>query len=229
MLEARNISYARGAIPIISNISFTLNEGEMLAIRGANGSGKSTLLRIVAGLIWPEPGTLYWKGKRFTIETQQEILYIGHKLALYQDALLKDQIRLWNVLCENALEKWGVAGFKNKKISQLSQGQQKRISLSRCSWEMKSLWILDEPHVGLDEEGKSILHECITGHLEGGGSVLMASHEVNFKGNYEPIPGTSLRGGTKSRRGNPFFLNKDGLPRPFGPRNDEYLYKELFL
>lgn len=185
MLEARNISYARGGVPLFTELSFGIKRGEMLIVRGANGSGKSTLLRILAGLIQPTKDTVFWDNKTITHQAlnayQQDLLYLGHKLALYPDALLKDQINLWqNVSRETileSLETWGIGSFMNKRISELSQGQQKRLSLSRCGWLKRPLWILDEPHAGLDEEGRSILDEHIHDHLCEGGMVVLATHD----------------------------------------------------
>ncbi|OJW50545.1 MAG: heme ABC exporter, ATP-binding protein CcmA [Alphaproteobacteria bacterium 41-28] len=188
MLEGKNISYARTFVPLFSDVSFALKEGEMLAVKGANGAGKSTLLRLLAGLIPPPRHTLVWKGEEIQSHNlssyQQNLLYVGHKLALHPEALLKDQIHLWRDLykvsanvIENALEIWGVAAFKDKKISHLSQGQQKRVSLSRCNWLQRPLWILDEPQVGLDEAGKAVLSSLLTLHLEKGGSIVLATHE----------------------------------------------------
>lgn len=188
MLEVKNISYTRGFAPLFLEVSFVLKGRETLAVKGANGAGKSTLLRLLAGLIPPPRYTLFWKSEEIQSHNlnhyQQNLLYVGHKLALHPEALLKDQIRLWRDLykvsekvIENALESWGVVAFKNKKITHLSQGQQKRVSLSRCSWLTRPLWILDEPQGGLDEAGKSVLSSLLTQHLEKGGCIVLATHE----------------------------------------------------
>jgi heme exporter protein A len=185
MLEGRHLSSSRGGKPLFTDLSFTLAKGEALVIRGENGSGKSTLLRLIAGLIPQVPDTLYWKGssifKQGLHAYQQNIFYAGHKLALFPEARLRDQIKLWQNVSretiEKSLENWGVAGIGQKKISQLSQGQKKRISLSRCGWIEKSLWILDEPHQGLDIQGKTILQESMNLHLNQGGLVIIATHE----------------------------------------------------
>jgi len=188
MLEGKNISYTRGFSALFSEVSFALREGEALAIKGANGSGKSTLLRLIAGLIPPPPGALFWKSEEIRSRNlssyQQDLLYVGHKLSLHPEALLKDQICLWQDLykvsqttIDNALEIWGVATFRDKKISHLSQGQQKRVSLSRCSWLVRPLWILDEPQAGLDQEGKGVLSYVFNQHLEKNGCIVLATHD----------------------------------------------------
>ncbi len=188
MLEGRNITYTRSFLLLFSNLSFLLKQGEILAVKGANGAGKSTFLRILAGLIRPLPNTLFWDGVPLSSENlnsyQQSLLYVGHKLCLHPEALVRDQMSIWRDLygisqkpIEAALEVWGMDSFKNKKISHLSQGQKKRLSLSRCSWLMRPLWILDEPQAGLDQRGKDLLFHTISQHLKKEGEIIIATHE----------------------------------------------------
>lgn len=188
-LEGQNISYSQGFLPLFSNLFFILKEGETLAIRGTNGAGKSTLLRLLIGLTHPLPKTLFWKGKElepYNLSSyQQNLLYVGHRFALHPEALIRDQIHLWHKLykvSENAIEEalkiWGVLEFKEKKIARLSQGQQKRLSLSRCHWLHRPLWVFDEPQVALDKQGKAILCEALSYHTEKGGCGIIATHEA---------------------------------------------------
>jgi heme exporter protein A len=193
MVEGRNISYSRGFLPLFSDLSFLLKEGDLLALRGANGTGKSTLLRLLTGLICPPQKTLFWKGEELGSRNltlyQQELLYVGHKLALHPEARVKDQLYLWKTLykisekaIEEALLRWEVIDFKEKKISHLSQGQQKRLSLSRCHWLNRPLWILDEPQAGLDKKGKVMLSEALSHHIQKGGAAVIATHESLLTG-----------------------------------------------
>jgi heme exporter protein A len=181
MLDVRNISFP----PLFSDLSFSLSKQEMLLVRGTNGAGKSTLLRMVAGLIPPPPGVLFWEGQRIQLSTyQQNLLYSGHSLGLHPEALLKDQVNLWHYhyrvekkAIEKALHIWGVASFDNQKTAHLSQGQQKRLSLSRLHWLARPLWILDEPHTNLDAEGRKIFEDALAHHLKNEGLAILASHE----------------------------------------------------
>ncbi|MBY0500753.1 MAG: heme ABC exporter ATP-binding protein CcmA [Alphaproteobacteria bacterium] len=181
MLDVRNFTFE----PLFSDLSFSLQKQETLLVRGANGAGKSTLLRMFAGLIRPKANTLFWEKKAVELSTyQQNLLYISHKLALHSEALVKDQIKLWQyhygvrkAVIEEALELWGMLPFLNKKINYLSQGQQKRLSLSRLHWLVRSLWILDESHTNLDADGRKILDNALAHHLESDGLAILASHE----------------------------------------------------
>jgi heme exporter protein A len=181
MLDVRNISFS----PLFSDLSFSLAQREMLLIRGTNGAGKSTLLRMVAGLIPSPPGALFWEGQRIQLSThQQNLLYSGHSLGLHPEALLKDQVNLWHYhyrvekkVIEAALHIWGLAPLANQKTQHLSQGQQKRLSLSRLHWLARPLWILDEPHTNLDAEGRKIFEDALAHHLKNGGLAILTSHE----------------------------------------------------
>lgn len=184
MLEAQNISYHLGSKPLFSSLSFSLKPGEVIGVRGKNGAGKTTLLRLLAGLIRPSSGALFWKGETVTSAYPQNLLYRGHALCLHPEGCIKDHLYMWRNLygvsdqtLEKALHLWGLEALKKKKVSHLSQGQQKRLSLSRCSWLDRSLWILDEPHAGLDSEGKTLLSQQIESYLKRGGMVILATHE----------------------------------------------------
>jgi heme exporter protein A len=190
MLTAKNISFSRGSPALFSDLSFSVQKGERLAIKGANGSGKTTLLRILAGLILPSNNTLLWEGEMVSRSNlnlyQQNLLYLGHKLCLHPQARVADQFQLWKNLhnvpvtnIEEALDIWGISGFKDKRISHLSQGQQRRLTLSRCHWLKRSLWLLDEPEAGLDEEGQIILTNVLSDHLKGGGCIVHATHSTS--------------------------------------------------
>lgn len=188
MLDGKNISFVREGRELFSNLAFSLNPSEILRIRGANGSGKSTLLRLIAGLLPLKSGQLFWKGERLSKNTvslyQQTLLYGGHKLGLFPEIRVKDQLTLWHKFypipyhkLEEALEAWGLQNTLRQKISQLSQGQQKRLSLSRCSWLSRSLWILDEPEAGLDDVGRGYFETLMLSHLKMGGMIVHATHQ----------------------------------------------------
>lgn len=184
MLEAHDISYQIGLKPLLNSLTFTLEKGETMAIRGPNGSGKTTLLRLIAGLIQPSSGQFLWNKGKIDPHYQQNLLYIGHKLALFPEGFVKDHLYLWEKLygipvqnIKLSFELWGVGSFLNKKVSHLSQGQQKRLSLSRCSWMKRPLWLLDEPHAALDSPARKVLNQQIEEHVKSQGMVIVSTHD----------------------------------------------------
>lgn len=183
MLEARDISYQIGLKSLLDSLTFSLDKGEKMAIRGPNGSGKTTLLRLIAGLIQPVSGQFLWDKEKIDSDYQQNLLYIGHKLALFPEGLVKDHLYLWEKLygiprqnIKLSFELWGLGSFLNQKVSHLSQGQQKRLSLSRCSWLKRPLWLLDEPHAALDSTARKVLNQVIAEHLKSQGMVILSTH-----------------------------------------------------
>lgn len=185
MLEAHNLSCERGGKLLFSSLSFTLKPGEILGVCGMNGSGKTTLLRLVAGLLRPQSGHLLWNSQPVTAGSMPPLLYVGHKLGLHRGGKLQDHVKIWHRLYDvpqnkiwEALEIWDLKDVRDKKVSHLSQGQQKRLSLSRCHWLSRPLWILDEPFPSLDTEGQKTLEHQLKAHQEMAGMVLLATHEA---------------------------------------------------
>lgn len=188
MLRGQTLTYDRGGFPLFSNLSFALNAGDVLCVRGANGSGKSTLLRLLAGLIPPPPKSLFWKNREITSSSlslyQQNLFYMGHALCLHPEAAVKDQLALWKDLYKipqdslnRSLQTWGLQTCLDQKIALLSQGQKKRLSFSRCGWLKRPLWILDEPQAGLDQDGKERLSHLLKTHQAEGGALVLATHD----------------------------------------------------
>lgn len=188
MLEGKNISFVRENTPLFTGLSFHLKQGKKLTVKGTNGSGKSTLLRLLAGLLPLNTNQLIWEGQRLSKRNlstyQQYLLYIGHKHCLHPEILVQDQLYLWHILykipkhiLEQSLEQWGLGHCQQKKTSHLSQGQQKRLALTRCFWLKRPLWIMDEPESALDQEGQDYLDNMLTTHLEKGGMVIHATHQ----------------------------------------------------
>jgi heme exporter protein A len=78
-----------------------------------------------------------------------------------------------------ALDRFGLATRRHQRIGQLSQGQRRRVALARlAASRTRPLWLLDEPHDGLDADGAQVLDALLAEHLRSGGSVLMASHQA---------------------------------------------------
>ena len=162
----------------------------MLLLNGENGSGKSTLLRIMAGLSNPTSGKIYWNNK-FVHDNLPEhferITYVGHSTAIKSNLTLKENLKYWQKIhlggkdissqLEHSLEIFNLTTSSGLPARCLSSGQTRKLALARLMLKPASLWLLDEPTVGLDTAGLRSLITLLNNHCESGGIVIMASHD----------------------------------------------------
>lgn len=192
-LMAHDLRLDRGARSIINGLSFGVESGKALILRGANGSGKTSLLRILAGLTVPDAGAVAWKGeiiKPLSAKWREAALYLGHANALkddfsthenLDDALLIDGVTVGPDAQLAALEKVGLLERRQVLARRLSQGQKRRVGLARLSLALacaphQQLWLLDEPTNALDAEGVWLFTGLISEHLARGGIACIATH-----------------------------------------------------
>ena len=173
LIVAQNIGYKINENKLFHNISFDINHGEALHIKGRNGSGKSTLIRIILGITEPVKGTLENKSTK-------EICYLGHKNALKTYLTLDDNIHLMQLgnseMLKSYLDKLELNKYRDVTVSNLSFGQQKKLALLRVFLNNSDLIILDEPFVGLDDGALSILTSFLNNELNKNKSLVFTSH-----------------------------------------------------
>ncbi len=186
-LEAKNLCKWRDHFCVFSGVSFTLNSGESLWIRGDNGAGKTSLIRILAGLSNADDGELLWNNESFLADNssyQGALHYISHQQTLISHLSVLESIELLFPLLgakaasdiSLSLNDVGLAGFEQQKVQNLSAGQKQRLSLLRLLLRNKPLWVLDEPQSHLDREGQAWLFSTIERHLKNKGMVIIISH-----------------------------------------------------
>ena len=193
MLLARELRLERGSRAIINDLSFSVESGQALILRGSNGSGKTSLLRILAGLTLPDKGAVAWGSetmKALSATWRNAALYLGHTNALKEDfsaqenlrdALLIDGMIITPAAQMSALEKVGLLDRRNVLARRLSQGQKRRLGLARLVLALshspcKPLWLLDEPTNALDETGVTLFTNLVSEHLDRGGVACIATH-----------------------------------------------------
>ncbi len=189
MLEAQQLSAQRGSLTLFANVDFALAAGEALIVTGANGSGKTTLLRIAAGLSHASHGALTWRGNAvapFDAGLRASVLYIGHAAALKDEFTAEENLLAVASLhgispdrstVREALAAWSLDRQRDLPARVLSQGQRRRIGLSRLHLARRPLWVLDEPATALDAAGVSALQSLIGSHLSKGGIAIIATHQ----------------------------------------------------
>lgn len=189
MLEVTDLECTRGDRKLFSELTFTLNAGELLHLYGRNGSGKTTLMRAICGLIQPSAGAIRWRGedvRRLGEEFTRELLYIGHKNGIKDDLTGVENLRVSSVFdgariteqsAWEALEIMDLRGHEDLPVRFLSQGQKRRVALARLLVSEIPLWILDEPFTALDTMASKSLQTVIHSHLEKGGLVMLTTHQ----------------------------------------------------
>lgn len=189
MLMVQHLACVRGDRQLFSGVGFNLEKGALLHVRGPNGCGKTSLLRILCGLIDPTEGNISWEGKpmRAIGETFfRDVAYIGHRNALKDDLTALENLRVSLEMAQvdpserelsGALDHMGLSECESLPVKVLSQGQRRRLSLSRLLLQRAVLWILDEPLVALDRAAVGLVETLIDKHISLGGIVVMTTHQ----------------------------------------------------
>ena len=189
MLEATGLECVRGERRLFAGVGFRLQAGELLSLQGRNGSGKTSQLRMLCGLSPAAAGEIRWRGEtigRLGENYRRELCYLGHHNAIKDELsplenLLTSAHLADEALAEgcalDALEKVGLAGRADLACRYLSQGQRRRVALSRLCFERRALWVLDEPYVALDPAAIELVAGLIGDHLQRGGLAVLTTHQ----------------------------------------------------
>lgn len=179
----------KGGRQLFKDVSCTLHAGQWLYVAGANGVGKTSLLRMLCGLAPIEAGDILWNQQ--SIQTQretyrQDLCYLGHLNALQESMSVDENLRFTCALSglapdaltrREVLARFGLRGRSQQLVRHLSQGQKRRVALSRLVLARARLWVLDEPYVAMDEGGVRMLADLIASHLDEGGLAVLTSHQ----------------------------------------------------
>lgn len=191
MLRAEHVSYAYGKTLALDNLSFETTCGKSLALIGPNGAGKSTLLKLLAGIIPPLNGRLFWKDQRLE-GTTREIAYLPQRsqvnwgFPITVRGLIEmgryPSIGAFGRFCahdheivDRALETLGLQDLAGRQVGALSGGQQQRVFLARAIAQEAHVLLLDEPFTGLDQPTSDSLVEILRS-FSSEGRLLIASH-----------------------------------------------------
>ncbi|MDP3704401.1 MAG: cytochrome c biogenesis heme-transporting ATPase CcmA [Legionellaceae bacterium] len=194
MLELKNLSFDypdegfnHRIAPLLHDVCFGLKSGSMLHLRGNNGSGKTTLLKLLAGLVPPLEGTIYYRGQCVAKQLamyQEQLCYVGHKAGISQALTVLENCRFDlqyarsdSTVLSGLLRRFSLYELKDVPCHVLSAGQRRRVGLLRLMLSNAKLWLLDEPLVALDQDSIEILMVCLNEHVQKGGGVVLTSHQ----------------------------------------------------
>lgn len=178
-----------GRFPALAGASLDVRSGEVLLLQGPNGAGKTTLLRLCAGLVPLARGTATVLGHDLRTERSEirrEVGLLGHQNGLYAELTVRENVRFWGRTADAssgeidaALAQLGLDGrLASVPAGRLSAGQRRRTALACLIARRARLWLLDEPHAGLDADGRDLLDGVIRRAARSGATVMVASHEL---------------------------------------------------
>ena len=190
MVRLRGVVALLGRFPALTGIDLDIDACEIVLVQGPNGAGKSTLLRVCAGLLRVESGTAEVLGHDLSVDrsaVRRSVGLLGHDTALYDDLTVVENLQFWaaasRVSPESvlpALDRLGVTGrLHDVAVSRLSAGQRRRVALAAVVVRRPTLWLLDEPHAGLDQRGRDLVDQLVVDAAHAGATVVMASHELD--------------------------------------------------
>ena len=188
VIELSGVVAVLGQFPALAGVDLTVQRGEIVLLQGPNGAGKTSLLRVCAGLLPIERGTGHVLG--IDLATNREAIrsrvgLLGHANGLYLDLTVMQNLQFWastvaatSSEVSNAMAIMRIDGrLAEVKASQLSAGQRRRCALASLIVRRAEIWLLDEPHAGLDAAGRDELDALLRSAVASGATVVLASHE----------------------------------------------------
>ena len=176
--------------PALAGATLRVESGEIVLVRGENGAGKSTLLRTIAGLMPIERGAARVLGVDVVQHRQAVRARIGmlaHRNGLFLDLTARDNVEFW-ARCvdatskdvDDALDRMHLDhGLSSTVVTKLSAGQRRRVALASLVVRRAELWLLDEPHSGLDEQSRMDLDGVLGDASRAGATIIVASHDTD--------------------------------------------------
>lgn len=198
MIEVKEIIKSYGnsdnKIRVLKGISLTIKDGDFTVILGASGSGKSTFLNVVSGLEYPDSGKVLYDGtdittlsdKELTLFRKENVGFIFQQYYLLPNMSVDKNVKMGadlgrNKAYRNIIEAVGLGEKLHKYPSELSGGEQQRVSVARALAKKPKVLFLDEPTGALDEQtGRQVLDYICKLQKEYGFTIVMVTHNLNI-------------------------------------------------
>ena len=188
VIELKNLKKYYGKSRGIEDVSMKINKGDIYGFIGPNGSGKSTTIRAIMGLINKTSGSIFINGKELNIDNEEikrNIGYLPSEIHLYEDMTIKELFDYHESFYKENLQKRKNELVKllkidiNKRIADLSLGNQKKVGIVLALMHEPKILILDEPTSGLDPTMQNTFHDILKKEKEKGTTILYSSHILN--------------------------------------------------
>ena len=189
MLKVENVSKSYGNLKAVENLSFEVADGEIFGLLGVNGAGKTTTFRMIIGLLEKDSGKITLDGKQIDYKITDKIGFLTEERSLLLKLTVKEQVIYYGVLkgmkeedilnkLDVLLDKFKIKDYKNKKIKELSKGNQQKVQFITAIINDPKLLILDEPFSGLDPINVALFMNIINELKSKGTSIIFSSHRM---------------------------------------------------
>lgn len=189
MLKLENVTKYYGDFKAVDNLSFTVKPGEIFGLLGVNGAGKTTTFRMIMGLLEPTNGVITLNGKPIDYSVTDKIGFLTEERSLLTKMTVLEQCEFYGALkgmsdekiverLDDLLNKFGISEYKNKKIKELSKGNQQKIQFITAILNEPKLLILDEPFSGLDPFNVELFKKEIVDMAKNGSMIIFSSHRM---------------------------------------------------
>jgi len=183
------VALTLGGRPLVRDLSISLDPGEVIGLLGPNGAGKTTTIRMIMDIIKPDSGRLLIGNKPIQKLDYTRIGYLPEERGLYQKSKLREVLiylaKLKNLSrslavsrAELWLERFGLSGYADRKIEELSKGNQQKVQFILAIIHEPRLVILDEPFSGLDPVNQLLMKEIITEMQQKGATIIFSTHQM---------------------------------------------------
>lgn len=190
MLKIENVTKYYGDFLAVKNLSFEVNEGEIFGLLGVNGAGKTTTFRMITGLLDKTEGTITLDEKTIDYNATDKIGFLTEERSLLTKLTVKEQALFYGQLkgmtkrqveteLDRLLERFHILEYKDRKIKELSKGNQQKVQFIMSILHSPKLLILDEPFSGLDPINVELFKEVILEYKNEGRMIIFSSHRMD--------------------------------------------------
>ena len=189
MLKVKNVTKYYGDFLAVDNLSFEVKDGEIFGLLGVNGAGKTTTFRMIIGLLDKTSGTITLDGKPIDYTQTDKIGFLTEERSLLLKLTVLEQAIYYGVLkgmsesaiekkLDELLERFNIKEYKNRKLKELSKGNQQKVQFITAIINDPKLLILDEPFSGLDPINVQLFMDVILDLKKKGTSIIFSSHRM---------------------------------------------------
>ncbi|MBB3907610.1 ABC transporter ATP-binding protein [Anoxybacteroides rupiense] len=188
-LRLEQVTKRFGNVTAVDHLTLSIPEGEMFGFLGANGAGKTTTFRMILGLLEPTSGAVQWNDEAITYAKSHLIGYLPEERGLYPKLKVREQLIYLGRLrgldkqtiiqeMEKWLDRFKVPEYAEKRVEELSKGNQQKIQFIAAILHQPKLLILDEPFSGLDPVNVELLKEAVLDLKNNGATIVFSSHRM---------------------------------------------------